>query len=98
MKCDYLGMIKIGENGRTKYHFERKDFTASALIKLLSKRKRCKYNRKLHCYYMVADVVFADTKVRLFFVRRSKNGAWNGLITTDTTLDFLSAYKIYAQR
>lgn len=47
---------------------------------------------------MVADVVFADTKVRLFFVKRSKNAAWNGLITTDTTLDFLCAYKIYAQR
>ena len=98
MKCDYLGMIKIGESGRTKYHFERKDFTAPALIKLLSKRKRRKYNRKLRCYYMVADVVFADTKVRLFFVKRSKNAAWNGLITTDTTLDFLCAYKIYAQR
>lgn len=47
---------------------------------------------------MVADVVFADTKVRLFFVKRSKNGVWNGLITTDITLDFFSAYKIYAQR
>lgn len=88
MKCDNLGMIKAGESGKTKYHFERKDFTAPALIKFLTKRKQCKYSRKLRSCYMVADVVFADTKVRLFFVKRSKNGVWNGLITTDLTLDF----------
>ena len=98
MRCDYLGMIKVGGNGKTKYHFERKDFTAPALIKLLTKRKQRKYSRKSRCYYMMADVFFADTKVCLFFVKRSKYGVWNGLITTDVTLDFFSAYKIYAQR
>lgn len=98
MNCDYLGMIKVGENGRTKYHFERKDYTAPALIKVLSKRKQHKYSRKLRCYYIVADVIFAETKVRLFFVKRSKNGAWNGLITTNTNLDFFEAYRIYSQR
>lgn len=38
--CHYLGMIKVGENGRTKYHFQGNDYTAPALIKLLSKRKQ----------------------------------------------------------
>ena len=33
---------------------------------------------KIKCYYAVADVVFADTKVRLFFIRRGRQGAWNG--------------------
>lgn len=98
MKCDYLGMIKVGENGKTKYCFERKLYTAPALIKHLIKRKQRRYSRKLRCLYIVADVAFADTKVRLFFVKRSKNGAWNGLITTNTGLDFLEAYRIYAQR
>ena len=98
MNCDYLGMIKVGENGRTKYHFERKDYTAPALIKLLSNRKQRKYSRKLRCYYITADVVFADTKVRLFFVKRGRNGVWSGLITTNVNLDFLDAYKIYSQR
>ncbi len=98
MGCDYLGMIKVGEHGKTKYRFERDLYTAPALIKLLSKRKQRRYSRKLRCHYIAADVVFADTKVRLFFVRRSKKGAWSGLITTDTKLEFFEAYRIYAQR
>jgi hypothetical protein len=96
--CDYLGMIKVGEKGRTKYRFERKDLTAPALVKLLKTRKQIKYSRKLKCYYAAADVVFADTRVRLFFLRRGKQGKWNGLITTDLSLDFFEAYRIYSQR
>lgn len=46
----------------------------------------------------MADVVFADAKVRLFFVKRSKNCVWSGLITTNAQLDFFEAYRIYAQR
>ena len=98
VKCDYLGMIKIGEKGKTTYIFERKSLTAPALIKLLVKRGHKKYSRKLHCYYITTDVTFADTPVRLFFVKRSKNGVWNGLITTNTALDFFEAYRIYSQR
>lgn len=98
IKCDYLGMIKVGKEGRTKYCFNHESYTAPALIKLLSKRKQQKYSRKLRCHYIMADVVFADTKVRLFFVKRSKKGCWNGLMTTNTQLDFIEAYRIYAQR
>lgn len=97
VKCDYLGMIKVGEKGKTTYHFERKDFTAPALIKLLDKRSQKKYSRKLRCYYMSVDATFGDVPVRLFFVKRSKNGVWDGLITTDTTLDFFEAYRLYSQ-
>lgn len=75
INCDYLGMIKVGEKGRTKYRFGKMDFTAPALIKLLTKRKEKKYSRKLRCHYITVDVRFADANVRLFFIRRSKNGA-----------------------
>lgn len=40
VKCDYLGMIKVGENGKIKYCFERKFCTAPALIKYLIKQKQ----------------------------------------------------------
>ena len=98
IKCDYIGMIKIGVEGKTKYHFERKDLTAPAIIKKLNKRGEKKYSRKLRCWYMSADVVFADTHVRLFFIRRSKHGPWSGLLTTDLSLGFFEAYKIYSKR
>lgn len=91
-------MIKIGEASKTRYHFERKDLTAPAIIKVLDKRGEKKYSRKLKCRYMSADVVFADTSVRLFFIRRSKCGPWSGLLCNDLKLGFFEAYKIYSRR
>ena len=98
IKCDYIGMIKVGEEGKTKYRFERKDLTAPAIIKRLNKRGDKKYSRKLRCWYMSADVAFADTSVRIFFIRRSKRGPWSGLLTTDLDLGFFEAYRIYSRR
>ena len=49
IKCDYIGMIKVGEEGKTKYRFERKDLTAPAIIKKLNKQGEKKYSRKLKC-------------------------------------------------
>jgi len=97
-KCDYIGMIKIGDNSRTKYHFEKKELNAPAIIKTLDKRGEKKYSRKLKCWYMTADVEFADTHIRLFFVRRSKRGPWSGLLCTDLKLGFFEAYKVYSRR
>ena len=98
IKCDYIGMIKVGEEGKTKYRFERKDLTAPAVIRKLNKRGEKKYSRKLKCWYLSADAVFADTRVRLFFIRHSKRGPWSGLLTTDLDLGFFEAYKIYSRR
>jgi hypothetical protein len=81
-------MIKIGQKGRTKYRFENKEMTAPALIKLLERRGERRYSRRLRCYYITADVIFADTNLRLFFVKRNKKGTWNGLITTNQSQDF----------
>ena len=47
---------------------------------------------------MSADVAFADTSVRIFFIRRSKRGPWSGLLTTDLDLGFFEAYRIYSRR
>ena len=79
IKCHYLSMIKIGEKGKTKYGFDKKELTAPALIKLLEAKWERRYSRRLGCY-LSADVIFADTKVRHFFVKRNKRGPWNGLI------------------
>jgi hypothetical protein len=49
IRCDYIGMIKVGEEGKTKYRFERKDLTAPSIIKKLNKRGEKKYSRKLSC-------------------------------------------------
>ena len=44
------------------------------------------------------DATFGDVPVRIFLVRRTSHGKWNGLLTTDTGLDFLKAWEIYSRR
>lgn len=97
IKCHYLGMIKIGKKGVTKYGFEGKELTARALINLLEARGEARRSRKIGCQYITADVRFAGTDVRLYFVKRKKE-SWNGIMTTNLSLEFLEAYRIYAMR
>ena len=42
--------------------------------------------------------MFADTHVRLFFIRRNKRGPWSGLLTTDLSPGFFETYRIYSRR
>lgn len=97
-KCHWLGMIKVGEYGRTKYQVEGKSHTAPELIKLGKKQGKKKYSRKLKCHYIVVDASFGGTPVRIFLTRRTKHSKWNGLLTTDTGLEFSKAWEIYSRR
>jgi hypothetical protein len=45
--------------------------------------------------YITADVRFAGTDVRLYFVKRKKE-SWNAIMTTNLYLEFLEACRIYA--
>lgn len=93
--CNLLGMIKLG---KTRYQTEYGNLTAREIIRKLTARKLCKYNRTLRCTYCTVDARFAGTTVRLFFCRRGRKGQWNGLLTTDLSLSFLKAYRIYSMR
>lgn len=89
-------MIKMG---KTKYHYNRKDYAAKALVALFDHPKKGrKFSRNLGCYYVTVDVEFAGRKVRLFFTKRNKKSEWNALITTNTELEFKEAYRIYSMR
>lgn len=46
----------------------------------------------------MTDVKLDTWKVRLFFCRRSKTDGWRILLTTDTSINFMRAYEIYAIR
>ncbi len=41
-----MGMIKVGENGKTKYQTEHGEMTAPALVRLGKRLKLQKYSRK----------------------------------------------------
>lgn len=46
-------MIKVGENGKTKYHTEHGDMTASALTRFGKRLKLLKYSCKLKFNYIM---------------------------------------------
>lgn len=96
--CHWLGMIKVGENSKTKYHTNYGDLTAPAMVKKGKKLGIKKYSRKLKCHYIVFNAVFGGVKVRIFLVRRTQHGKWNGLLTTDTDMDFFKAWETYSRR
>ena len=96
--CHWLGMIKVGENGKTKYRTGHGDLTAPAMVKRGKSLGLKRYSRKLKCHYIVFDAVFGGVDVRIFLVRRTRHGRWNGLLTTDVDMDFLKAWEIYSRR
>ncbi len=67
-------------------------------MKLLQTRKEIRHSRRLRCYYGQAEVELSGIKVKLFFCRRTRNGDWTGLMTTNTKLNFVEAYHIYSMR
>lgn len=95
--CHLLGMIKMGN---TKYHTGKYGgLTAKGCIdKLQRVKKGIRYSRRLNCYYGEMEAAFDGVGVKLFFCRMGKHGKWHGLLTTNTKLDFFSAYRIYAMR
>ncbi len=100
--CHYLGMIKMGEKSM-RFSFERKaggeKFSSKALIAKYSARKGAVKTSRLHrCTYIMVDAFVDGIAVRLFYVRNSKRAPWSGIITTDTSLGFNKAYKIYSMR
>lgn len=97
-RCHWLGMIKAGEKSRTKYQTAHGELSASSLVKLGKKLKLQKYSRKLKCNYIMYDAEFGGVPVRIFLVRRTQHGKWNGLLTTDRSLDFIKAWQIYSRR
>ncbi len=91
----FLGMGKLGN---TKYETEWGRMTANGLIAKFDKPKTRKTSKALHCQYFQVDAKLGERKVRLFFCRMSGSERWRMLVTTDLSLDFMRAYRIYSMR
>ncbi|MFZ2340442.1 MAG: IS4 family transposase, partial [Bacteroidales bacterium] len=83
VRCHFPGMIRMA---KTKYRYQGKMRSAKEMVKLLQTRKEIRYSRRLKCYYGRAEVELSGIKVKLFFCRRTRNGDWTGLLTTNTKL------------
>lgn len=94
-KFHLLGMAKMGN---TKYSTPWGDLSAKAILGRLSSSKLTKYSRRYRIHHVMVDVKLGTRQVRLFFCRRSKADGWRILLTTDTSIDFMRVYEIYAMR
>ncbi|MBW6484508.1 MAG: transposase [Vicingaceae bacterium] len=95
IKCHLLGMAKMGN---TKYVFNDKKCSAKEIVDYQRRTKKVKYSNTLRCYYSETVVDFNGIAVKLFFSKTSRKGKWNVLLSTNVTLKFEEAYKIYAIR
>lgn len=94
--CHLIGMVKMS---KTKYDTEEGAMTANAIIARESKRKNhIKYSRHYKYYCCEATATLDGIPVKLFFFRNGRKGAWNALLSTDTALCAIEAYKIYSMR
>jgi hypothetical protein len=93
--CRLLGMIKMG---KTKYDYNGKSLTSKEIVDVLRRKKKTKRSKLLNCFYGEALVKMKGIEVKLFFCKFGHKGKWNGMLTTDLTIDFEQAYKIYSTR
>ena len=95
-KSHLLGMAKMGS---TKYMTASwGELSAKAIIAKLKGTKNVKYSRRYHCHYAETEVTLGKRSVKLFFCKRGKKEIWKLLLTTDTGLNSMRAYEIYAMR
>ena len=93
--CHLIGMAKMGT---TNYLFNNKNINAKQIIELQRRAKKVKRSRAIKCQYSEVMVDFKGIDVKLFFSKTSRNGKWHLILTTDLTLNFEKAYKIYSTR
>lgn len=95
-KFHLLGMAKMGNTKYMTAHWG--ELSAKAIISKLKATKNVKYSRHYHCHYAEIEVTLVKRSVKLFFCKRGKKESWKLLLTTDTKLNFMRAYEIYAMR
>lgn len=100
VKCHYLGMIKMGAKSmRFSFEPNGEKMTSKAIITQRSTKKTGKrYSRQYRCHYITVDAFIDNIPVRVFYVRSGKSAPWCGIVTTDRSLDFPRAYRIYSMR
>ncbi len=90
-----IGVIGLMKSNR-KVPVNGKPVMASQLPQLhASKTKAC---RKHRCNYMVFDVIYKETALRLFFVKMNGQQNWKLLVSTDQKLAFTTAMSHYQIR
>lgn len=91
---DFLGQMRLDKR---KYLYQGFEFTGKELRHHL--KGRMKRSRVHKAYYIEVVVFYAGAgEIKLFFSRFSKRSKWHLLVTTDLTLNYNKALKLYNNR
>lgn len=91
-RIDVLGLMKGGR----KVEYQGKIFTTDILPKIFqSKTKAC---RRMKCRYLMINVTYKGTPIKLFLVMMNGQTTWKLLVTTDERLSFVKAMEYYQIR
>jgi hypothetical protein len=91
-------LLGIAKMGTTKYLFNGKMLTAKEIAGYLRRTKKLKRSKLLSRYYCEAIVELKSIEVKLFFSKTSRKGNWSVLLTTNISLNYQEACKIYSTR
>jgi len=90
-----IGMMKMG---KAKYLYKGRLYDAASLLKCLKRTIKASNCKKLKASYIVADVMYKDYPVRIYFSRFGKRGKWHILLSTDKSLSYIRMMEIYRIR
>ncbi len=95
LKSHIIAMAKMG---KAKYHFQGRDYSAKELSQVLKQRKKVKWVKALNLYCAEIEAGYKGIGLKLYFCKTSKRGKWHLLVSSNTKLGILKAYKIYSIR
>lgn len=100
---DFLGQVRLDKrkpvyrSTTDRYLYQGFEYTGKELRHLL--RGRMKRSKVRKAYYIEVVVFYAGIgEIKLFFSRFSKRSKWHLLMTTDLTLSYNKALKLYNNR
>jgi len=91
-------IIAMAKMGKSKYHYQGKDYTAKELVQIMKQRKKVKWIKPLSLYCAEVEAEYKSKLLKLYFCKTSKRGKWHLLVSTNTKLGILKAYEIYSIR
>lgn len=94
MKCEVLGMIKVG-----KRKYGRKDgkMNGKEMMKEVEKEKGWKEKKIVGCRYCRMEVKLDGVGVGLLFWKGGGKGKWNGLLRREVCVRLVEGYGIYGR-
>lgn len=81
---------------KRKYLYQGKEYTAKEILR--KNRKKIKRSRSLRSHYIKVKVEYKGHNLYLFYNRRVHTKKWQLLVTTDSSLNFNKAMRIYSIR